>query len=137
MEKQEIEHKLEQAFVDKDAIGDHIIKLQKELREAEKPELRHGDFGYSGKHPRIVLNNKKLATGFYIIDDNESDRPTVIYGNIIDLIKEWGEDLEEFDVGGRHFKIYPNDPDSFLQIEEIWHKLGQLIFTLKRKQGRD
>ncbi len=118
------------------------------MYEAEKSKLGHGDFGLWKFRPTndpkkaIYIDKHQTKDTIYTDKDewctNASDddgRELIKFGNIFDLMKEWGEDLEEFDVGGRHFKIYPEDPDSFLQIEEIWHKLGRMIFTRKRKQG--
>ena len=57
--------------------------------EAEKPKYRHGDFGYSGEpcYPRIVLGKDSLANGLHVFDRNEADEPTVIFGNIFDLLE--------------------------------------------------
>ncbi len=147
MDKKEIEHRLEQAKKDRMGINDNICWLKEQLAEAEKPKLGHGDFGISKRGNFIAIKSKSpdhhhgvepfyedcWSDGHLYTERNPND--FIVFGNIFDLMKEWGEDLEEFDVGGRHFKIYPEDPDSFLQIEEIWHKLGRMIFTRKRKQG--
>ena len=49
MDKKEIEHKLEQARKDKEVANNvidcQIETLQAQLAEAEKPKLRHGDYG--------------------------------------------------------------------------------------------
>ncbi len=116
--------------------------------EAEKPKRRHGDFGYSDKpiYPRIVLNDNKLATAYHVIDDNKSDRPTVIFGNIFDLLKEWSEDLEYFEFDIHRCEIntmeFPHAPIHFAgnwhtlsEIEEIRDKTSRVIATLKRKQS--
>ena len=155
MDKQEIEHKLDSydKLVNEIQAKIEIMEklktdIQSQLAEAEKSKLGHGDFGIDEDtkesiliapsqlpaHPMMSYNDETQPCG-EVRDGRHVTRGIIKFGNIFDLMKEWGEDLEEFDVGGRHFKIYPEDPDSFLQIEEIWHKLGRMIFTRKRKQG--
>jgi hypothetical protein len=121
-----------------------LVRQKAEI-EAEKPKLRHGDFGITNSgHYRAFLSEfvKGYDWGKPTGDHKEyseigvmADEDFTVFGNIFDLMEGWGEDLEEFNVGGRHFKINPGDPESFLQIEEIWHKLGALIMTHKRKQS--
>ena len=152
MDKAEIEHKLEQAKADKFEINKQVQILEAQLREAEKPKLRHGDFGYSGstEFPRLVLDKNRLAHSFRVFESTPHDEPTVILGNIFDLLKEWSEDLGEFKIdqtkgGGGNIKICIDSrfidfwvagkicTTKLSEAEEIWHKLGQLIATLKRK----
>ena len=132
--------------------------------EAEKPKLRHGDFGYD-KDGEVCLalyaqgaKVMRRASDTYLYEW-EVSHPTNykvvdILGNIFDLLKEWSEDLEEFDnelyasgikIDGKYIKIYActggnctKKDESCLwnleAIEKFWHKLGQIIATLKRKQ---
>lgn len=84
-----------------------IHDLKAKLAEAEKPELRHGDFGITIKE-RTSVNG-----GFVAITDNQRSRDLepyfkdglsdgseyakknpndyTIFGNIFDLMKDWGE----------------------------------------------
>ncbi len=162
MDKQEIEHKLEQTIKNRATIckgfTEEIGNLQEQLAEAEKPKLRHGDFGVEKckecTYPRLITNPASV-TGLTVSNEYGEIPPgnkiTTVFGNIFDLLKEWSEDLEKFEVAGDcgvlNGAITSNNKDLWLkissgstvftleQIEEIWHKLGREIATLKRKQS--
>ena len=158
MDKKEIQNKLEQAKVDKFEINKQVQVLEQKLREAEKPKLRHGDFGLDyAKNPciRIRLPGKTTIAvadkdRTYGNDVGVVAIPKIIIGNIFDLLKEWSEDLEVWERPTGHnkfvFKIcgctidfHTNSYCSFNlpEAEEIWHKLGQMIATLKRKNPQE
>jgi hypothetical protein len=158
MNKQEIENKLEQAIKDRQGINDNILWLKEQLAEAEKPELRHGDCGLvwdegeKEKPSRFVVTNHKgnlhwcrhsglpsLIPLFHL-----TDYKYTILGNIFDLLNEWSEDLERFEFDVHEYEIRPyvqsyapikvaGNWHTLAEAEEIWHKLGQMIATLKRK----
>lgn len=129
----------------RESARENLVKLQAQLAEAEKPKHRHGDFGVNEDgNERIVLFQNGENGGRR--DDYgqlgvHSDTDITIFGNIFDLMKDWGEDLERANIdgfvleicgdriviGGRRFFID--------QAEKFWHKLGQMIATLKRKQS--
>lgn len=160
MNKQEIEHKLEQARKDERAINDNIIKLLEQLAEAEKPKLRHGDFGIEdGKFPTVILqenqfgdlsNLRSIREGHSCSSSNKT-RPEyhhsyTIFGNIFDLMKDWGEGLEHFTLDVNHYSINPVDfAHAPIHIAGNWHTeaeaykfwcdFGQMLMTLKRKQS--
>ncbi len=129
--------------------------------EAEKPKLRHGDFG-------ITTKERTEAGGFVTIQsrpysgapepyfkDGLSDggeyakkhpEDYTIFGNIFGLLKEQSVDLTFFAFDVHHCEIntvdFPHAPIHFAgnwhtlsEIEEIHHKLGRVIATLKRKQS--
>ena len=165
MSKEEIQNKIDSISADRDALertrnklsGD-IALLLKQIAEAEKPKLRHGDFG-------LWVNEKD----WFVVDDSGDDRiyihllwagkhdkrnqwrydnkflaKATIFGNIFDLLKEWSEDLEYFEFDVHHCEIntveFPHAPihiagnwHTLAEAEEIWHKLGRVIATLKKK----
>jgi len=120
------------------------------LAEAEKPKRRHGDFGLEEdgetSYPRLITNPASV-TGLTVSNKYGEIPPgnkiTTIFGNIFDIMKDWGEDLEDgranidgfvieicgdrIVIGGRRFLID--------QAEEFWHRLGQIIAMKKRKQS--
>lgn len=162
MNKKEIQNKLDQANYDRDTLTENILELQKQLAKAEKPKLRHGDFGVE-THPFVVIEQASLygsPKAFYSdqsgqIEANKNMSYSLCLGNIFDLLKKWNEDLEEFEIKGAGeallkariacdrksfiFTLYDGSKSSPIVIsipaEEIWHKFGQLIATLKKKKG--
>ena len=98
MNKQEIEHKLEQAKADKFEINKQVQILEAQLREAEKPKLRHGDWWYTcgkRKEVRVYLkeyNGEKrdcVALRCTLITNIGSEyEGQPIQGNIFDLLEE-------------------------------------------------
>ena len=111
MNKEEIQAELKRARAAETTIKNNIIELLEQLVEAEKPKLRHGDFGYvwdegeKEKPSRFVVTNHK--GGLYW--SRHSGLPSLIplchltehkytiLGNIFDLLKEWGKPFEEWD----------------------------------------
>jgi hypothetical protein len=157
MNKEEIQAKLHNYEERLKDVAGEIERLREQLAEAEKPKLRHGDFGINkANNARIVLfqfgdsnSGKRDDFGPIGIHSNTDIEP---FGNIFDLLKEWSEDLEEFEGAGDcqvlNGQITSNNKDIWLKIssgstvftleqaEKIWHKLGQMIATLKRKQNK-
>ena len=128
MNKQELEHKLEQARKDRLAADltfeNEIISLEKQLAEAEKPKPRHLDYGLtkSGKPCAIVQSQNgcgkmgplrnvsesyvyecELTTDVWDIDTN--------LGNLADDLQAL-KPLEEFEMGGNSVRI-----NSYAEIE--------------------
>ena len=149
MNKEEIEAKLHNYKERLKDIAKAIEELRDQVAKVEKPKLRHGDFGYCDEpcYPCIVLNDGKLATAFRVIDDDEPDRPTVIFGNIFDLMKGWDKDFEEFTLDVNHYSINPSDfAHAPVHIAGNWHTeaeaykfwcdFGQMLMTLKRKKNK-
>ena len=148
MNKTKIEHQINRYETVRECAEERLNELNIQLRdlcEAGKPKLRHGDFGYCDEpcYPRIVLNDGKLATVSRIIDDDEPDRPTVIFGNIFDLMKDWGKDLGELEHG---YKIVPERSFKPIKIGgnwyetkeayDIWRWIGHALMELKRKENK-
>jgi hypothetical protein len=166
MNKQEIEQILVRTRVAKTTIKNNIIELLEQLVEAEKPKLRHGDFGFGNENwPRLTLEGyagEEMSAGKQScerMDCTKHNYPDPVLGNIFDLLKEWSKDLGEFekvDVKCKNRKVLieksahhiahtfiavtDNDGDrgngahlSLSELENLWHKLGQMIATLKRK----
>jgi len=168
MEKREIKHKLEQARMDRDLAhiqaNKEIDRLEAQLAEAEKSKLRHGDFG-------LNKNGKERITVFHSGEDgggrddycsigivNDSD--ITIFGNIFDLMKDWGKNFKnvvlENSYDSRVFLIQKsllNERDIYLGTEdrgkrmgvyltkseayEIWLKLGHALAELKKKKSQE
>lgn len=151
MNKQEIQNKIDQAKTDKQAINKNLQVLEKLLRKTEKPKLKHGDFGTNkeGDSRLVIKKTNDVLTlagccklGMCVETVDEIREKGFIFGNIFDLLKEWSEDLDRTYIDGFALAIGRFCSDkiviggrSFLieQAEEIWHKLGQLIATQKRK----
>jgi len=133
-----------------------IIDLEAQLAEAEKPKLKlkHGDFGLNEDGDlRLVIektNNVLTLAGCCSLGNcadtlEEMRKNGIILGNIFDLLKQWSEDLTYFEFDVHEYKIDPKQRfapikvagtwHTLVEAEEIWHKLGQLIATLKRKQS--
>lgn len=160
MNKQEIEHKLEQAQKDMMGIKDNILWLKEQLVEAEKPKLGHGDFGINKEGARRIRVFKNAMPDRGASDDYSpygicSDTDFLPFGNIFELMKDWGVDLEQWDSekgredesitmsikncpGNRMWLGTCGNSDWYKieVIEEIWRKLGQMLMTLKRKQSK-
>lgn len=124
--------------------------------EAEKPELRHGDFGISKAGlpwlaVQTMTDRVKVEVFWWDSADpshlSNNDFVDSRFGNIFDLMKDWGEDLEEFTYAGVHFEMKGRVLEISIHDElmtitglesqiEAWRNLGQMIMTLKRnKQG--
>jgi len=144
---------------------DTLVSLRAELAEAEKPKLGHGDFGVTTKERPcggsfVAIRDSQRSRGLepYFKDGlsdgsnytkNNPDDYTIL-GNIFDLLKEWSEDLDEFEIQSKNctkliiktfgeegiqvdISHYTATLRTLSEAEEFWHKLGQLIATLKRK----
>ncbi len=87
-----------------------INKLKAEIAAAEKPKLRHGDYGYDvGGKPCAAMRyyddpGKKLravsTTCIHTVDCSEHTEcvPKTVIGNIFDDLKAMKEDLTEFEI---------------------------------------
>ena len=156
MNKEELEHKLEQAKTNSFEINKQVQQLEKQLRDVEKPKLRHGDFGIDTDDEKgcgsfIVMEQSTLfgtPKAFFEnqmgrINADESMSSDLRLGNIFDLLKEWGEDLEEREVAGIRISVR-NDcifvgeyrlstPE---KQELFWKTIAQEYLTLKRKENK-
>ncbi|KKK87005.1 hypothetical protein LCGC14_2757590 [marine sediment metagenome] len=123
--------------------------------EAEKPKLGHGDFGTNkeGDLRLVIAKTNGVLTlagcvklGCCVETVDEIRKEGFILGNIFDLLKEQSVDLTFFAFDVHHCEIntvdFPHAPIHFAgnwhtlsEIEEIHHKLGRVIATLKRKQS--
>ena len=130
-----------------------LDKAKAELTALDKPELRHGDYGYteSGQQRLFVNHNGEIE--HYDPDDRRSCNNNyysdyTILGNIFDDLERNAEDLESFEVDGARFYISPlnnsmirfslsnGDERSFSEEEiiEILQKLGRLRATAKKRK---
>lgn len=158
MNKEKIERRIKSCELIRECAEENLNELNiqlRDLREAEKPKLRHGDFGYRNAKDgnvqdggsRVLLFKGKDGIGY--CDDKYysggiAGSKYLIFGNIFDLLKEWSEDLEHFkfdvhtygiDTDQRHAPIkVAGTWHTLTEAEEIWHKLGRLIATYKRTQ---
>ncbi len=124
----------------------------------EKPEPRHGDFGYDRGFPRLTLissNEGLLTAGQYHCGEvgGSSNHPDPIFGNIFDLLKECGEKPKKtfHSERGREGRSIMIDVDnneiwlgntgdsdcySYEIAYKIWIELGKGLFTLRRKENK-
>ena len=154
MNKEEIQNKIDSISADRDALertrnkltGD-IALLLEQIAEAEKPKLRHGDFGLDAGNlsgGNWVHINGKTYYPSGVISGLSPTNNTILeekIGNIFDLTKDWGEPFENYYKYGIRIEIsnvddiYIDAGGSHLTIpkaEEIWHKLGQVIAQTKK-----
>ena len=133
--------------------------------EAEKPKLRHGDFGiwngpkddegWNTQEFIHLLSGGKLRPADnieYYAKQTSEERNYIILGNIFDLLKEWSEDFERFDIPkstcnggsltinirGGYIEFWVADEictTIFSEAYEAWCKLGHALMFLKRKQS--
>ncbi len=86
-------------------------RLISELAESEKPELRHGDYGWTPKGFQQIMvktgddSNIFAGSGFASVKEEFEGEEVLeaAIGNIFDDLKAMQEDLTEFDVGNNHF----------------------------------
>lgn len=159
MDNEEIQREIDSISADRDALertrnkltGDIALLLQQ--IEAKKPKRRHGDFGFDnnsfGRLSLKGIRNQMFSAGSgccYDQDRGDKQHPKLIFGNIFDLLKEWSEDLEHFEFDVHKCEIntveFAHAPihiagnwHTLAEAEEIWHNLGRVIATLKRKQS--
>ena len=151
MNKEEIQAKLHNYEERLKDVAGEIERLREQLTEAEKLKLRHGDFGYfvDGK-ARIDIADTMYDKDGRCGNSIDSEFYT-IFGNIFDLLKEWSEDLEHYTISPKYGGTIEFHPSlvkhksihlcvttfgthlTMVEAEEIWHKLGRIIATLKRK----
>lgn len=140
-------------------------RLQEIIDAPEKPKLRHGDCWWSDSDNSINIfmeefnppHRKCVALPYALITNIGSGyNGKPILGNIFDLMKDWNKDLTNFEKsvrGGGMLRICQDvllgngiefyipggmtASASLSEAEEIWHKLGQMIATLKRKEAQD
>ena len=159
MNKPELEAKLRNYEERLKDITKAIKETRERLNEPEKPKLRHGDFGYADEpqFPRIVLADNQLASAVQVFKYHENDKPTIILGNVFDLLKEWSEPFEEWENGSvEATEISIKDDKIRLyactgancekevchcqmgieRAESFWRKLGHAIAELKRKENK-
>ena len=125
--------------------------------EAEKPKLRHGDFGEikwpgTDSIDHFAIMEQATLPGSpkaFFADQGGQQKAdscmpdAIIFGNIFDLLKEWSEDLGDIYIHGIRlersgvediFICADNKHLALTEAEDFWRKLGQKIATLKRKQ---
>lgn len=134
-----------QALVDSRIVT--VAKLELDLAEAEKPELRHGDYGIckSNEHMCLYVKRKNQMELFgerygsgYPQDTPLSDHK--ILGNIFDDLKALSEELKEFEVENGLYETIKvtltggmlkfRDEDGFVLIKES--EIPALILNLRR-----
>ncbi len=138
---------------------------KKEPCKEEKPELRHGDYGFSDEnHPRLYLTDKGKPIHVQADDTflgadkwfaGKMDEGGIVLGNIFDDLKRNAEDLRGFEIAngtkegslkitpwlGSCFEWKIETPSRYTmgwttkELIEIHQKLGQLIATAKREQN--
>lgn len=159
MTKQEYKAKLESCAERAETI---LKNIRKDIDEADKmfddkkPELRHGDFGmYKSGNGWIVLRRNESfieifgsssGSGSNAESKGSGLTPADVLGNLFDLTKGWHEPLERFTADVHTYKIdmsFRQAPilvagnwHTLAEAEQIWHKLGRLIATFKRKENK-
>ena len=131
----------------------HLEDVAKSIEEAREqlaelvekpklPKLRHGDFGcFRDGTPRICIIDSIYDEERRCGKSCDIEYYTIL-GNIFDLLKEWSEDSDRANIDGFVLEICGNriviGGRRFLidQATEFWHKLGQMIATLKRKENK-
>lgn len=140
------------------------IKELDQLAEAEKPKLRHGDFGIvpKGGWKRIRLFKSAVPDLSDKPDSGENEdynlygicntEDFIKFGNIFGLMKDWSEDFKGFTVLGQynfvgwisiknpdriHLKIVGGE-STYTEVElyELWCNLGHAIIELKRNKQK-
>lgn len=153
MTKQEMQKRICCLEGDCKNLGTEISILKAELAEAEKPKLGHGDFGIGhGAFGRLTLkrlNGKMFSAGSgccYDPDRGDKDHPRIIFGNIFNLMKDWGKNLTEFELDVHKYFIDEHAGMSHAPIHiagnwhteaeayKFWCDFGQMLMTKKRKQ---
>ncbi len=139
-----------------------LAESKAKLAELDKPELRHGDYGFdkdddgcmvlqlhdgdSGK----TLHESHAGSRYAYVNEPKGDAfvPKVKLGNIFDDLKALAEPLEEFQICNIKFGLTDAN-GKLLEIRidgEMWwlserdtinlhQKLGRLIATAKRKSS--
>ena len=130
-----------------------VAGFEKQLAEAEKPKLRHGDYGWDGfklwlcmDHSIYLLDKKRMCT----IPANEFI-PGTIYGNLVADLAALAEDRTEWlieDGAGDECRVCLQGHDyvvvhtdnlgvdlTFDAAESLARALLQIVATAKRRQG--
>ena len=136
MDKEEIKRKIEicETIIDlgdktllrliKEVAKEELTELQAQLAEAEKPKLRHGDYGIvprgmhkEGPHPVLAdPTNLCFNDGYWKDEDGHiscsygcyNGREITNRGNIFDDLKAISKSLHEFEVFGIEVKFIEN-----------------------------
>ena len=142
------------------SITDHkdaIAKAEQELTALDKPELRHGDYGFKGPGVSRLMINSPSGSGELIIagcdTSHANGKVKIKLGNIFDDLKAMSEDLEKFEAknkGGAYENVFrisctegitiENKADGAMihfapeQYQEIRQKLSRLMATAKKRQ---
>ena len=89
--KKELEHQIQRYETVRDCAEERLNEPNIQLREAKKPELRHGGFGYfKDGTPRICIKDvvyDKLGR----CGNSRDIEYYNIFGNIFDLLSAWSE----------------------------------------------
>ncbi len=158
MDTEVIDARIELIKSNTESLLKEIAELQAGLAEAEKPELRHGDYGYDATSPpgRIVLslNNKLVTAGnASVYEKTLKERPDLtpspVLGNIFDDLKALSEPLEEFTMDGLRgtmdatsIEISNGDGDkqrfyiALSTVNEFCLNLRHLVFTAGKEAAK-
>ncbi len=164
MDKQEIKRRIKRYELVRECAEENLNELNIQLRdlcEAEKPELGHGDFGcFRDGTPRICIMDTVYDKGGRCGKSCDIEY-YAIFGNIFDLMKEGSEGLKDrFDInvdynnrkiifekstatgkdvfmttGERNVSREDGVHLSLSELEELWHKVGRKVMELKKKQS--
>lgn len=129
-----------------------IAKVEAQLAEAEKPELRHGDYGIRNHtefwiciNGRVYWNNGQLSS----LSDARFIESRL--GNIFDDLKALAKPLKEFKVNNGPYETVTimlgagmlrfNDADGCIlikesEIPEFIRNLRRLIFTAEKERSK-
>ena len=156
MDKKQFEAK--KAIIDKHRglIDALMADVEKELAEAEKPELRHGDWWIKeGVGINIFLKEhvgarrEFVATKDFVLTNIGSDyNGEPILGNIFDDLKALSEPLLSFQADVHTYSFdFINLPQTPIQIAGNWHtlkeakeicmKIQRVIYTAKQSKAKN
>ncbi len=131
-----------------------IGELQAQLAEAEKPELRDGDYGINANGLPFVICNNRIqfehragAQDSYSLPNN-TVKPKHVTGNFLDDLKALAEPLKRFrldvheyyiDEGRRHNQIHmAGNWHTIQEVKQHIRKLQRLAATAERaRDGKD
>ncbi|KKL69150.1 hypothetical protein LCGC14_2117830 [marine sediment metagenome] len=119
-----------------------VKRLEAQLTEAEKPKLRHGDYGRNRLGVSWIFLKEQIVTEItaYVPEAPQEEYIKDRFGNIFDGLKAWQEPLEKFridngtsqtirvKISGGFLRM--RDDDGFMLIKEC--ELPAFILNIQR-----
>jgi hypothetical protein len=135
-------------------LAKEIADLERQLKEAEGPKLRHGDYGRNIADAAWIILGDWL---YWLVDGKRSDitaaqviEPGEVNGNLADELAALGKDRTKAELSDFTITLRPNNRDFPVQIEratlmnaytldraeEIARAILQIVATAKRSEGK-